>query len=170
MPPIKYTATIAPNTVRNGDKVRIKGILMDDAKEFSINFVNELCRNPSNITYHFKWILDENVIVENYKEDGQWIDHKEKMYDQLDGVFHSKNSFSSHSLFTNNTIDNYSILGTIFELEFAFQDGYIDVYKIYENTPNRITTYEPELDINEIKSLQVWGDVKKILEITFKYA
>ncbi|KAM7363293.1 16 kDa beta-galactoside-binding lectin isoform 2-T6 [Cochliomyia hominivorax] len=144
MPPIKYTATIAPNTVRNGDKVRIKGILMDDAKEFSINFVNELCRNPSNITYHFKWILDENVIVENYKEDGQWIDHKEKMYDQLDG--------------------------TIFELEFAFQDGYIDVYKIYENTPNRITTYEPELDINEIKSLQVWGDVKKILEITFKYA
>lgn len=33
MPPIKYSATIAPNTVRIGDKVRIKGILMDDAKE-----------------------------------------------------------------------------------------------------------------------------------------
>lgn len=33
MPPIKYTATIAPNTVHIGDKVRIKGILMDDAKE-----------------------------------------------------------------------------------------------------------------------------------------
>lgn len=86
-------------------------------------------------------------------------------------MFHSKNSFSSHSLYTNNeSILNYSVLGTIFELEFAFQDGYIDVYKIYENTPNRITTYEPELDINNIKSLQVWGDVKKISEITFKYA
>ncbi|XP_046805704.1 uncharacterized protein LOC111686121 isoform X3 [Lucilia cuprina] len=84
MPPIKYTATIAPNTVNIGDKVRIKGILMDDAKEFSINFVNELCRNPAFITYHFKWILDENVIVENYKENGEWIDHKEKMFDQLD--------------------------------------------------------------------------------------
>lgn len=33
MPPIKYTASISPNTIKSGDKIRIKGILMDDAKE-----------------------------------------------------------------------------------------------------------------------------------------
>lgn len=33
MPPIKYTATISPNTIKIGDKVRIKGILLDNANE-----------------------------------------------------------------------------------------------------------------------------------------
>lgn len=132
--------------------------------------MNELCADPAFITYHFKWILDENVIVENYKENGQWIDHKEKSCDELDGVFHSKHLCNSDNICANNSIENNSVLGTIFELEFAFQDGYIDVYKIYENTPNRISTYEPSLDISQIKSLQVWEDVGKITEITFKYA
>ncbi|KAL9889406.1 galectin-5 isoform X2 [Glossina fuscipes] len=145
MPPIiKYTATIAPNILKAGDKIKIKGIVLHDAYEFSINFVNELCKNPSDITYHFKWKLDENVIVENFKKNGEWIDHIETTYDELDGSF--------------------------FELEFAFQDGIIDVYKIYDGGHNRITTYMTEIDISEIKALQVWGDVQKIKELTFCYA
>ncbi|TMW49306.1 hypothetical protein DOY81_005606 [Sarcophaga bullata] len=143
MPPIKYTATISPNTIQSGDKIRIKGILMDGAKEFSVNFVNEICRNPAFITYHFKWIIDENVIVENYKDNGKWIAHKEKQNDQLDG--------------------------TIFDVEFTFQDGYIDVYKFYQDLPNLISTYETQLNISDIQGLQVWGDVMKITEVSFKY-
>ncbi|XP_059220021.1 uncharacterized protein LOC106081010 isoform X2 [Stomoxys calcitrans] len=144
MPSIAYAANIIPNILREGDKIRIKGVIKDNAKEFSINFVNEICNNPEFITYHFKWILDEQVIVENYKDNGSWMDHMEQDYDDLDG--------------------------SVFELEFAFQDGVIDVYKIYENAPNRITTYETYFDISEIKALHVWGDVKKISELTFKYA
>ncbi|XP_075145325.1 galactose-binding lectin l-1 isoform X2 [Haematobia irritans] len=144
MPPIAYSTNIIPNILRKGDKIRIKGVLKDNAQEFSINFVNELCKNPDFITYHFKWLLDEQVIVENYKDNGSWMDHMEQDYDSLDGQ--------------------------IFELEFAFQDGVIDVYKIYENAPNRITTYETYFDISDIKGLQVWGDVKKISELTYKYA
>ncbi|XP_005185004.1 uncharacterized protein LOC101897112 isoform X2 [Musca domestica] len=144
MPPIAYTTNIVPNVLQKGDKIRIKGILDDNAQEFSINFVNEICKNPDFITYHFKWLLDERVIVENYKDNGSWVDHQEQDYDSLDG--------------------------SIFELEFAFQDDVIDVYKIFDNKPNRITTYEPYFELSEIKAIQVWGDVKKISELTFKYA
>ncbi|XP_013098135.1 uncharacterized protein LOC106081010 isoform X1 [Stomoxys calcitrans] len=172
MPSIAYAANIIPNILREGDKIRIKGVIKDNAKEFSINFVNEICNNPEFITYHFKWILDEQVIVENYKDNGSWMDHMEQDYDDLDGVFirDAANDFSVASYNNNNTILNYSVLGSVFELEFAFQDGVIDVYKIYENAPNRITTYETYFDISEIKALHVWGDVKKISELTFKYA
>ncbi|XP_061400346.1 galactose-binding lectin l-1 [Musca vetustissima] len=144
MPAIAYTTNIVPNVLRRGDKIRIKGILNENAQEFSINFVNEICKNPDFITYHFKWILDEHVIVENYKDNGSWVDHQEQDYDSLDG--------------------------SVFELEFAFQDGVIDVYKIFDNKPNRITTYEPYFELSEIQAIQVWGDVKKISELTFKYA
>ncbi|XP_075145324.1 uncharacterized protein LOC142220210 isoform X1 [Haematobia irritans] len=174
MPPIAYSTNIIPNILRKGDKIRIKGVLKDNAQEFSINFVNELCKNPDFITYHFKWLLDEQVIVENYKDNGSWMDHMEQDYDSLDGVSYSrdsnKSSVVSYQNNNNNSILDYSVLGQIFELEFAFQDGVIDVYKIYENAPNRITTYETYFDISDIKGLQVWGDVKKISELTYKYA
>ncbi|XP_075145326.1 uncharacterized protein LOC142220210 isoform X3 [Haematobia irritans] len=84
MPPIAYSTNIIPNILRKGDKIRIKGVLKDNAQEFSINFVNELCKNPDFITYHFKWLLDEQVIVENYKDNGSWMDHMEQDYDSLD--------------------------------------------------------------------------------------
>ncbi|XP_073824734.1 uncharacterized protein isoform X1 [Musca autumnalis] len=180
MPAIAYSTNIVPNVLRRGDKIRIKGILNDNAQEFSINFVNEICKNPDFITYHFKWILDEHVIVENYKDNGSWVDHQEQDYDSLDGVLYSdddenNNNNDSPLQYTNNnnnnnTVLNYSVLGPIFDLEFTFQDGVIDVYKFFDNKPNRITTYEPYFEISEIKALQVWGDVKKISELTFKYA
>lgn len=140
------------------------------SSRFSINFVNEICKNPDYITYHFKWLLDENFIVENYKDNGNWVRHEEHSYDEFDGVFNNGKTPQSQQIYTNNSVLHYSVLGSIFELEFAFQDGFIDVYKIYENTPNRITSYEPYLDITDIKSLQVWGDVMKISEISYKYA
>lgn len=144
MPPIiKYQATIEPNILKVGDKIKIKGIVLDGATEFSINFVNELCKNPSDITYHFKWLLDEKIIVENFKMNGVWIEHLEKEYDELDG--------------------------SVFDLEFAFQNR-IYVYKVYDGGRNCITAYETQFDISEIKALQVWGDVQKIKELTFCYA
>lgn len=112
--------------------------------------------------------------MENYKDNGSWVDHMEQDYDSLDGVLFTDPNDPSDSYRNNNnnnnTILNYSVLGSAFELEFAFHDGVIDVYKIYENLPNRITSYEPYFEISEIKGLQVWGDVKKISELTFKYA
>lgn len=106
--------------------------------------------------------------MENFKKNGEWIDHIETKYDELDGVLNNTGSNSSHTY--TNTIINYSVLGSFFELEFAFQDGIIDVYKIYDGGHNRITTYMTEIDISEIKALQVWGDVQKIKELTFCYA
>lgn len=64
----------------------------------------------------------------------------------------------------------YSFVGSVFELEFAFQHGIIDVYKIYDGGHNRVTSYEPQIPLSEIKGLQVWGDVKKVKEVTFCYA
>lgn len=125
-----------------------------------------MCKDPADITYHFKWLLDENVIVENFKEDGLWIDHIETKYDVLDGVSKIFNASFTASII----IARYSISGSVFELEFAFQHGIIDVYKIYDGGYNRITTYEPQLQLSEIKGLQVWGDVKKVKEVTFCYA
>lgn len=139
---------------------------------FSINFVNDLCKDPADITYHFKWLLDENVIVENFKEDGLWIDHIETKYDVLDGVLTSTaNTHNTHNAKGNCIIiDRCSFPGSIFELEFAFQHGIIDVYKIYDGGHNRVTSYEPQIPLSEIKGVQVWGDVKKVKEVTFCYA
>lgn len=69
----------------------------------------------------------------------------------------------------NNTIQSYSILGTMFDIEFTFQDGYIDVYKFYQGLPNLLSTYETQLNISDIQCIQVWGDVMKITEVSFKY-
>lgn len=139
---------------------------------FSINFVNDLCKDPADITYHFKWLLDENVIVENFKEDGLWIDHIETKYDVLDGalVRAPSDPNDTENVKDSSTFIAYSIPGSVFELEFAFQHGIIDVYKIYDGGHNRVTSYEPQFQLSDIKGLQVWGDVKKVKEVTFYYA
>lgn len=57
----------------------------------------------------------------------------------------------------------------MFDIEFTFHDGYIDVYKFYQDLPNLISTYETQLNISDIQCIQVWGDVMKITEVSFKY-
>lgn len=39
---------------------------------FSINFTTSDCDCPDNIIYHFKLDLEDNVVIENYKEDNVW--------------------------------------------------------------------------------------------------
>lgn len=73
---------------------------------------------------------------------------------------------------TNNLILSNSdyILDNMFHLEFAFQSDTISVYKIYDGGANLLTTYETSLDIADIKSIQIWGNVKKVKELSFNYA
>lgn len=150
---------------------------------FSVNFVNEHCKKPAFITYHFKWLLDINAIVENYKDNDIWINHLEKDFDGIDGVLYDtkRNNDNTDDSFDNNinnnnnndnsnSNNNYSLLGPIFELEFAFAERYIDVYRIILNTPNYVTSYEPYFSYSDIKAIQVWGDVKQVTDISFKYA
>ncbi|XP_037942165.1 uncharacterized protein LOC119675051 isoform X2 [Teleopsis dalmanni] len=136
---------ILPKPIEAGDKIRICGQIANDATEFSINFANETDACPDNITYHFKWNLLNHQITENYKYNGEWMEE--------------------------NNIDYNSLDGTIFALEFAFQDNTIYVYLVDGEGRNFITQYNTDYEFGlcDIQSLQVWGDVEKVRELTFTY-
>ncbi|XP_053969658.1 uncharacterized protein LOC128871708 isoform X2 [Anastrepha ludens] len=134
---------ILPQPTQPGDKVQISGKISDDAKEFSINFANEVNENPQSIAYQFKWDLANNVLNEACKENDEWMKDKETQFDTLDGPE--------------------------FALEFAFQDDGIYVYLVCEDGRNYITQFQPESDFQYIESIQVWGDVEKITHLSFSY-
>ncbi|XP_036341857.1 uncharacterized protein LOC118751188, partial [Rhagoletis pomonella] len=155
---------------------------------FSINFANEVNENPQSVAYQFKWDLANNVLIEDYKENDEWMNYKETQFDTLDGRFKAhlthtnkamiNDSISKGFLNTNsiiNTTDafvntnSYSLLGPEFALEFAFQDDGIYVYSVYEDGRNYITQFQPESDFQYIESVQVWGDVEKITQLSFIY-
>ncbi|XP_054742855.1 uncharacterized protein LOC129247638 isoform X2 [Anastrepha obliqua] len=134
---------ILPQATQPGDIVQISGKISVDAKEFSINFANEVNENPQSIAYQFKWDLANNVLNEGCKENDEWIKNKETQFDALDGPE--------------------------FALEFAFQDDGIYVYLVCEDGRNYITQFQPESDFQYIESIQVWGDVEKITHLSFSY-
>lgn len=139
-----YTAII-PQSISDGDKIILKGLVKQDAYEFSINFATGTSPYPEDITYHFKTILPENTVVENSKKNGDWMYEQRKEWPGSDGPG--------------------------FALEFAFNDGYIHTYMVEdEDSRNFISSFEHNSDLNEIDSVQVWGDVDKITELTFRYS
>ncbi|XP_055850811.1 galectin-4 isoform X1 [Episyrphus balteatus] len=163
---------IIPQSINDGDKVLLKGLVKDNANEFSINFATGTGPNPEDIAYHFKTIFPENIVVENSKRNGDWMDEQIKEWPASDGPLKVHLALN-YSHFPNNK-DNpksSSISGPGFALEFAFTSGYVYTYLVEdEHSRNLISFYEHDYDLNEINSVQVWGDVEKIQELTFRYS
>ncbi|CAD6992017.1 uncharacterized protein LOC101462912 isoform X2 [Ceratitis capitata] len=134
---------ILPQPTQAGDKIKISGKITDNAEEFSINFANEVNEDPQSIAYHFKWDLANKTIVEDYKEDSNWMDRIDTKLDAFNGPE--------------------------FTLEFSFLQDDICVYLIGEDGPNYVSQYQPKSDFQCIESVQVWGDVEKISQLTFSY-
>ncbi|XP_054088330.1 uncharacterized protein Lgals7_3 isoform X2 [Zeugodacus cucurbitae] len=134
---------ILPQPTQSGDKIQIRGQISNNAKEFSINFANEVNEDPQSIAYHFKWDIANEMLIEDYMEDNEWINSKETPFDAFDGQE--------------------------FALEFAFLDDGIYVYLAREDGRNLITHFQPVSDFQLIESVQVWGDVEKITLLSFSY-
>lgn len=119
------------------------------------------------------------MLIEDYKEDNEWKKRNATAFDIFDGRFKNKaiNDSISNRFIDNNTIvdttdtfpHSYSLLGLEFALEFAFQDDGIYVYMVCEDGRNLVTHFQPEIDIQFIESVQVWGDVEKITQLSFSY-
>ncbi|XP_067614162.1 uncharacterized protein [Eurosta solidaginis] len=182
----KFIAVL-PQPTQIGDKIRISGIVSQNAEQFSINFANEPYEHPQSITYHFKWDIANKIIIEDYKENGQWIDYKETYLAEFDGrsknLILPTNKANSHSLsegFANNSsainktdisinANSYFLLGPEFDLEFSFQDDGIYVYLVLDDNRNNLAMFQSKNDYQYIQSIQVWGDVNKISQLSFTY-
>ncbi|XP_034488391.1 uncharacterized protein LOC117792376 isoform X2 [Drosophila innubila] len=145
---LKFLVVVPTNPEADADRMTkflIHGSLLQEPQQFSINFVN----SPSctdNITYHFKVKIPEQMIVENYKSDGEWsASHQEKYLNIFD-----ETAFS-----------------LMFQLDRA--NSTIDVYQVRGNGHNFVTKYETLFSLSEIQSIQVWGDVKKINQFSLSY-
>ncbi|XP_011196872.2 uncharacterized protein Lgals7_3 isoform X1 [Zeugodacus cucurbitae] len=170
---------ILPQPTQSGDKIQIRGQISNNAKEFSINFANEVNEDPQSIAYHFKWDIANEMLIEDYMEDNEWINSKETPFDAFDGRFKNEainNSISNRFIDNNTIVDttdtfshSYSLLGQEFALEFAFLDDGIYVYLAREDGRNLITHFQPVSDFQLIESVQVWGDVEKITLLSFSY-
>nr|XP_014098507.2 uncharacterized protein LOC106623491 isoform X4 [Bactrocera oleae] len=139
---MKFIA-ILPQPTEPGHKIQISGRISNNAEEFSINFANETNDHPQSIAYHFKWDVAKKMLIEDYKEDNEWKKRNATAFDIFDGLE--------------------------FALEFAFQDDGIYVYMVCEDARNHVTHFQPEIDIQFIESVQVWGDVEKITQLSFSY-
>ncbi|XP_030572050.1 uncharacterized protein LOC115770772 isoform X2 [Drosophila novamexicana] len=134
-----------PNESDRMSKLAIRGSLLQEPQQFSINFVN----SPSctdNITYHFKVKVPSQTIVENYKRNGEWSgSHQEKYLNIFD-----ESTFS-------------------LAFQFDYDNSTIIVYQVRGQGYNFVTKFETLFSLSEIQSIQVWGDVQKINEFSLSY-
>ncbi|XP_055906509.1 uncharacterized protein LOC129941806 isoform X1 [Eupeodes corollae] len=162
---------IIPQSINEGDKVLLKGLVKDDAYEFSINFVTGTSPNPEDIAYHFKTIFSENIVVENSKRNGDWMDEQVKEWPVSDGPLKVHLALNYTKFQNEDNSKSSSISGPGFALEFAFTGGNVYTYLVEdEHSRNLISYYPLDYDLHEIDSVQVWGDVEKIQELTFRYS
>ncbi|XP_017849920.1 uncharacterized protein LOC108604821 [Drosophila busckii] len=126
-------------------KLAIRGSLLPDPQEFSINFVNSL-NCTDNLTYHLKVKVPTQTIVENYKLNGEWSNsHREKYL---------------------NIFDEFSFS---LEFQFDYDNSTINVYQVWGQGHNFVTKFETLFALSEIQSTQVWGDVRKIEAFELSY-
>lgn len=131
--------------MRAHDEVILKGKVKNDAKEFFINFpAYPLSTPPTNIAYQFKTNFVTNQIAHNYKTNGHWNDEKVEKHTWISGPVQE------------------------LVLTFSFGDGEIFVYAGDEYR-NYQYAFERKFSIDSIRSIEVWGDVEFIDEITFRY-
>lgn len=142
---------ILPKPLEIDDEIAIKGITKADAKEFSMNFTVDDCPVPDKIMFHFNVRFEEGVIVGNSKDQSGW--HNEEIID---------NDYIDPSVFRLFSDQKFSLIFTIKESEFI-------VYEEEDETRHLICKFEHRFPFDEITTFQVWGDVEKIKELTFRY-
>ncbi|EDW66666.1 uncharacterized protein [Drosophila virilis] len=147
MAEVKFLVVLPANPDESDrmSKLAIRGSLLQEPQQFSINFVN----SPSctdNITYHFKVKVPSQTIVENYKRNGEWSgSHQEKYLNIFD-----ESTFS-------------------LAFQFDYDNSTIIVYQVRGQGYNFVTKFETLFSLSEIQSIQVWGDVQKINEFSLSY-
>ncbi|XP_030374523.1 uncharacterized protein LOC115624074 isoform X2 [Scaptodrosophila lebanonensis] len=147
MPDVQFFAVL-PQQNRQVSKIRLHGTLDPNAEQFSVNFVNDrTCIAQQNIAYHFKEIVSTypQVLIEDYKENGEWQDYQEKELSAFDA--------------------------TAFALEFSlnYETNQIHAYNIQDDGVNILSSYDVQVPLQHIQALQVWGNVDKVTELTLLY-
>lgn len=139
---------VLPKPLKSGDEIILKGQVHEDPQEFSINFTIDNNPQPMHVAYHFKVHYKRNLIIQNYKVRDNWYEEQvmdNDYFDQDNKDFHLKFALSNSEIITYRC-DEY--------------DGMI--------SPQFICSFELKLALEQIKTVQVWGDVEKINEVTFK--
>ncbi|XP_026481998.1 galectin-7-like isoform X2 [Ctenocephalides felis] len=148
-PPNNHFVGHVPRPLRHGDVVVIKGMVADEPEKFSINLCCDHHFPPREVAYHSKTIFpasegdpDESHIVTNQKVGNEWQQQSEP---------HS-NPFRPGAEFTISI-----------HLE---EDGIVT----YEGHSNFVHECLHSHDVGDIKSVQVWHDVRHVRELTFRFA
>ncbi|KRF82848.1 uncharacterized protein [Drosophila virilis] len=173
MAEVKFLVVLPANPDESDrmSKLAIRGSLLQEPQQFSINFVN----SPSctdNITYHFKVKVPSQTIVENYKRNGEWSgSHQEKYLNIFDGKNYVKKPSVSSIIDGIDAVLHYSFTESTFSLAFQFDydNSTIIVYQVRGQGYNFVTKFETLFSLSEIQSIQVWGDVQKINEFSLSY-
>ncbi|KAH8417396.1 hypothetical protein KR222_010519 [Zaprionus bogoriensis] len=161
-----------PDPDRDGmTKFAIRGALLPQPEQFSINFVNSTSCTD-NITYHFKIMVPTQTLIENYKADGEWSgEHQEKYLNIFDGNDDTKMTTTPSITNGFESALNYSFTESTFSLEFQFDytNSLINVYQVRGHGHNFVTKFETLFSLSAIKSVQVWGDVQKVNAFSMNY-
>ncbi|XP_030374521.1 uncharacterized protein LOC115624074 isoform X1 [Scaptodrosophila lebanonensis] len=178
MPDVQFFAVL-PQQNRQVSKIRLHGTLDPNAEQFSVNFVNDrTCIAQQNIAYHFKEIVSTypQVLIEDYKENGEWQDYQEKELSAFDGrselasINHKKHKNQTQS-FNADDAPPFSSTATAFALEFSlnYETNQIHAYNIQDDGVNILSSYDVQVPLQHIQALQVWGNVDKVTELTLLY-
>ncbi|XP_055375354.1 galectin-7 isoform X2 [Condylostylus longicornis] len=141
---------ILPKSLKSGDEVIIKGHLNEDARQFSVNFTLDSCSPPQDVLIHFKVDFTSNEIIFNSKEDGSWNEEEVKIENEF---FDENEPFMVLFHFDNRQV-----------LVYALTDFESDISR------NFVEQFDLSQYIDNIQTVQVWGDVSKIDELTFRYS
>ncbi|XP_043947112.1 uncharacterized protein LOC108024547 isoform X2 [Drosophila biarmipes] len=147
MPDVKFFS-ILPTNANPSDRVTrvsISANLLQDAQQYSVNFVNSTdCTD--NITYHFKVIIATQTIIENYKRNGEWS-----------------------SLQKDTELNIFDDSSFCLEFVFDYANSMMHVYQGRDSGHNFITKYETLFSLSDIQAVQVWGDVQKVSQFALSY-
>ncbi|XP_055701397.1 uncharacterized protein LOC129800784 [Phlebotomus papatasi] len=137
---------VLPQQLKFNDEIVLKGKIKDNASVFSVNFCLESSPTPSYIAYHFKTLfrVDREVgVIHNHKN----------------------NSWGEEIVESNTWIDGP---GEEFILTFLFTNRDITVYTDDDNRCFQYK-YDHQLDIGDIRTVQIWDDLEYIREVIFRY-
>ncbi|CAD7092529.1 unnamed protein product [Hermetia illucens] len=132
-----------PKALQEGDEITISGHLVDGANELSIDFTADAdVEDPEDIIYHFK--VHQSKISQNTKVSGEWLPGETEA-----------NTF---------ILEEKNLT-----LTFKFISDEVFVYSGDEGR-----NFECQFRLNEpmahIGAVHVSGDVKRISQVTFRYA
>lgn len=122
---------------------------------FSINFAQS---DENFIEYHFKYILENNTVIDNFKDHGEWFKGTHTVINK------------DHPLVKTN--DRQPREGSngdelVFHLMFNINENGVRVYNALSDGYEIIREYNRfNIQLSKIKKILLWGDVEEILEFT----